>query len=83
MLIARLSWKLRNRFWYWPILALVAAFHVLAVIVVHFPRLRYGAITLMPIAFLDFAGVFLIFVYAEKWIGKCSVKNSDPLDPQN
>lgn len=67
--VCRIAWRIRRRPWFWPIVGALIAIHVIAVILVHFPRAHFIILYVFPIFFLDFIALYTIFWFTERRFG--------------
>ena len=63
-----LRWSLRTQVWFWVVIALVLALHVLLLLEVNWPHFKINRITLLPIGVADLLVVLGIIQFVEKFI---------------
>jgi hypothetical protein len=70
LLVIKIYWKLRTRFWFWTVIVLILALHVPLVLRVQWPHVWVPGIALLPIGLAD----LFIYVGAVKFTERFIVK---------
>jgi hypothetical protein len=63
-----LSWNLRTHVWFWIIIALILALHVILLLKVPWPHFTINRITLLPFGVADLVVILGIIKFVEKFI---------------
>lgn len=70
LLAIKIRWDLRNRFWFWGIIAVLLALHIPLLLLIRWPSGWVPAIAALPFALADFLIVLGAVRFVEKFILK-------------
>jgi hypothetical protein len=79
MVAAGICWDLRDRWWFWAVIAIVVAIHAPLVLFVRWPHRWIPGLALAPIGFAD----CIIVVKFVRFVQKYIVKYTPPSDEDN
>jgi hypothetical protein len=75
-----LRWNLRTRVWFWIVIALVVALHVVLLVEVPWPHFTINRITLLPFGVADLLVILGIIQFVEKFIVRAPSDDDDNAD---